>query len=130
MTWVKTDKEDLFLKEGENFPKGYTKEKEKSYFYLAFIEDKENKIKWLKCGITCNPKRRMIEHTRKYSNIKLVWVSPLYSTYTAIRVENNFKKYVLKELKWKYQRNDRFILPDNVKSVKVKVRKTYEVMLE
>lgn len=125
MEWVETKSKDISLLKGMRYPKAYREEEKKQYFYLCFIEDRQTQTVWLKCGITCNPERRMNEHRIHYGKIKVLWFSPVLSKYTAGKVEDNFKDFSRNHLGWEYKRNDRFILPNDVKVVEVQVRKTY-----
>lgn len=84
----------------------------------------------IKVGTTNNIERRMKEHLRYYKcNIDVLWISPEYSKYTTLRVEDRTKE------KWKkcgysYINSDRFVVPKETKKVVIKVRKEYEVYLE
>ena len=61
------------------------------YNYLLVIHYKNGK-KTIKIGTTNNMARRMYEHLGAYrANITVCWISPYFSKYTTLRVEDNFK---------------------------------------
>lgn len=96
------------------------------YNYLLIIHYKNGK-KTIKIGTTNNMARRMYEHLGAYrANITVCWISPYFSKYTTLRVEDNFKDKMIKE-GYRWIMNDRFEVPVDMKTVKVKVRKEYEI---
>ena len=129
MNWEKSSEHGVYLLEGSKFPKGYKEVDQKQYFHLCFIEDRKSNTVWLKCGITCNPKERMKAHYHMYGIVCLLWVSPIFSKYTAGKVEDEFKDFTRNHLAWEYIRNDRFIMPDGITTIEVRVRKTYTIHL-
>ena len=51
---------------------------------------------------------------------------PVTSEYTTLRVEKQTKEFWRENFpEWQYMRNDRFIIPEDVKEVEIKVRKIY-----
>lgn len=127
MAWVETARNGVWVQEGMRFPKVYTEEDKKQYFYLCFLEDRNTGTVWLKCGVTCNIEARMTAHQRRYGIVRLFWISPVFSKYTAGKVEDEFKDFGKNHLNWEWVRQDRFILPDEVVEVEVRVRKTYTI---
>ena len=84
----------------------------------------------IKVGTTNDIERRIKEHLRYYKcNLDVLWISPQYSKYTTLRVEDRTKEN-WKEQGYIYINNDRFVVPKGTKKVKIKVRKEYEVYLE
>ena len=71
--------------------------------------------------------RRMKEHKRYYKkDIEVLGVIPVTSEYTTLRVEKQTKEKWRAEFpEWEYKRNDRFIIPQEVTEVEIKVRKIY-----
>ena len=117
-------------KEGLRIPTPKTAGSQKNYIYLIRI-DGDAKFPGQavhKIGTTCNIMRRMKEHLRQYQSkrISLLWVSSLYSIHTALRVEHKFTTS-LSESDWQYIPKDRFILPNGVKKIIVRVRKEWEI---
>lgn len=103
--------------------------------YLYFIRltpaDKNEKVTY-KIGTTNDPVGRMKEHLRYYKfqyDIEVLWISPRYSKYTTLRIEDRMKRWWIEKGEWEYIRNDRFIIPDHVKEVVVTVRKDYIIQI-
>lgn len=73
----------------------------------------------------------MKEHLRGYKcDLTLLWISPIYSKYTTLRVEDSNIRSFREKIDWHYIRNDRFKIPKDVRKVVVKVRKEYHIQLE
>lgn len=104
---------------------GNLKIKEGDLIYCLQIGEPVNGVKVIKVGTTNDILRRCKEHLLYYKkNIKVLWLSPIVSKYTTLRVEDKTKE------KWaenyKYIRNDRFEMPETVKKLTIKIRKEYE----
>lgn len=85
-----------------------------------------------KIGTTNSPLSRMKEHLRYYKfeyNIEILWISPAYSKYTTLRIEDKMKRWWIEANQWEYIRNDRFIIPDSVKEVTITVKKDYIIRI-
>ena len=72
--------------------------------------------------------RRMREHKRYYKqNVAVLGTIAVTSEYTTLRVEKQTKlDWRENHPDWQYLRNDRFIIPEDVKEIEIKVRKTYK----
>lgn len=99
--------------------------------YVYFLRIGKSSARLYKIGTTNDILRRMIEHCRYYGEeIYILWVSPNYSKYTTLRVEDRTRE------SWKeiggfiYQKNDRFYIDSSIDKVQIKVKKIYEVALE
>lgn len=100
------------------------KSKRGEYNYLLVIHYKNGK-KTIKIGTTNNMTRRMYEHLGAYrADITVCWISPYFSKYTTLRVEDNFKDKMINE-GYHWIMNDRFEVPREMETVTVKVRKEY-----
>ena len=99
------------------------------YNYLLRVD---NGFKWVKIGTTNDMLRRMKEHMKYYdSDITIIWISPPYSKYTTLRVEDRNKALWIKEHPdWQYINNDRFIIPDTVNEIVIKVIKEYHIRIK
>ena len=99
--------------------------------YVYFIRIGEPEERKYKIGTTNDILRRMAEHYKNYKQtpIYILWVSPAYSKWTTLRVEENTIQDWKNIEDFTYIRNDRFIIPSHIETVKIKVRKTYEVAL-
>lgn len=117
------------LPKGSKYPIAYKETDGKQYFYLCHIKDRNSDTVWLKCGTTCNPKERMTAHYREKGEVRVIWFSPVYTKYTALKIEDNFKDFYRNHMEWAYIRNDRFIIPEGITTVEVMVRKTYTISL-
>jgi hypothetical protein len=104
-------------------PKGYGDMDEKSYLYFIRINDSV----FCKVGEACDIIRRMTEHCKSYKTdeIYILWISPLLSKYTAQRIEKRTIREWQEKEGWEYKRNDRFIIPDDVKELTIKIKKEY-----
>lgn len=106
--------------------KSTLKEKENKKEYIYFIRIGEPADRLFKIGTTNNIKRRMKEHERTYQkNVEVLGTIAVTSKYTTLRVEENMISEWKNNEGWEYKRNDRFIIPEDVKSVTIKVRKEY-----
>jgi hypothetical protein len=106
---------------------------EKNSQYVYFIRVGELSDRLFKIGTTNDPRRRMQEHARSYGKeIFPIWLSPpLTSKYTTLRVEERMiGLWRENETEWKYLRNDRFVIPQDVTKIVIKIRNEYEVFLE
>ena len=72
--------------------------------------------------------RRMKEHKRYYKqDVEVLGTIAVTSEFTTLRVEKLTKQeWQEKHPDWEYLRNDRFIIPEGVKEIEIKVRKTYK----
>lgn len=103
------------------------KEKQKNKYYIYFVRIGEPADRLFKIGTTNDMDRRMKEHKRYYKkDIAVLGVIPVTSEYTTLRVEKQTKEKWKQNGDWKYLRNDRFIIPQNVTEVIIKVRKEYK----
>ena len=86
-----------------------------------------------KIGTTNRPLQRLKEHLKNYKyefNIEVLWFSPRYgSVETTTRVERRTIKFWSEFLGWEYIPNDRFILPDDVTEIFIRVRKDYFIRI-
>lgn len=100
--------------------------------FLYFLQIGSPKNRLYKIGTTSNIARRMKEHRRYYKeDITILWYKKVKSKYTTLRVEDNQKaEWIETEKDWECLRNDRFILPKSQASVKVRIRKIYEIPLD
>lgn len=81
-----------------------------------------------KIGTTNNIKRRMRQHERYYGkSIEVLWISPAYSKYTTLRVEEKTIENWRNLEGFEYIRNDRFIIDPKIRTVRIKVRKEWVV---
>jgi hypothetical protein len=110
-------------------PKEFTENDLKGYLYFIRIGDANNRK--YKVGTACNIIQRMLQHCRDYKEqIYILWISPIYTKYTILRLEDKTK------IKWKRKKafehvpNDRFIIPKSYQSVIIKVKKEYLIILE
>jgi len=101
-----------------------TEKKDHIYFIrIGSISERLYKI-----GTTNNIVRRIKEHERYYKkSITLLWLSPAYSKYTTLRVEDRTISTWKNLEGFKYVRNDRFIIDPKINKVTIKVRKEWTV---
>lgn len=110
----------------------------KEFFYVGHYYDIEGKYV-LKLGTTDNLRRRRTEHNQNYRKAKrhtmppdgefiYDWFIPL-SKYNTLRVEDRTKTSYREIGFGEYLNNDRFIFDTKPASLKIKVRKTYEIAL-
>lgn len=101
--------------------------RKKNKFYIYFIRIGEPDKRLFKIGTTNNIDRRMKEHKRYYKeNVTILGVIPVTSEYTTLRVEKQTKEnWIENHPDWQYLRNDRFIIPEDVTEIEIKVRKSY-----
>lgn len=96
--------------------------------YLYFLKIGENRM--FKIGTSNNILRRMKEHLKYYEeNIRILWISPKYSKYTTLRIEDKQKGYWREFEDWEYVNNDRFIIPEKVEEITITVRKDYKIKI-
>lgn len=116
---------NIYLREGVSLPRAYKDESGKGYLYLVYVGPQ----RLLKIGTSCNPEKRFADLGRYYnSDVEVLWVSPVLSKWTTLRVEEAFKEK-LRWLGWKWHRQDRFEVYPGAVAVEVKVRNTYTVYL-
>ena len=98
--------------------------------YLYFLKIGQD-IQLYKIGTTNDVLRRMKEHVKYYNeDITILWVSPKYSKYTTLRVEDRMKEKWIAEGQWEYHNNDRFTIPKGTKEVRIVVKKEWVIQLE
>ena len=98
----------------------------KNYLYFICIGAPSDNL--YKIGTTNNIARRMRQHELYYKKpIKLIWVSPAYSKYTTLRVEEQTINRWRELEGFKYIRNDRFIISPEIHQVKIKVKKEWTI---
>lgn len=110
-----------------------TPSKKGDYLYLAKLIPRAPNLKttW-KIGTTDRPIDRMKEHLRYYKyefDIEVYWFSPCLSKYTTLRIEDRTKLLWQTFQDWEYIRNDRFLLPQEIKEVTIKIRKNYIIQI-
>lgn len=100
--------------------------KKKDYVYFIRIGDPSENL--YKIGTTNNIRRRMKEHEVAYKkSVQVLWVSPPYSKWTTLRVEERTKELWKTFEGFRYIRNDRFIIDPTIRTVTIKVRKNWVV---
>ena len=96
--------------------------------HVYFIRIGARDANLYKIGTTNNIERRMHEHERKYKQpIEVLWVSPPYSKYTTLRVEDTTKEKWRAQSGFHYIPNDRFVIEPSINQVKIKVRKEWTI---
>lgn len=105
------------------------KKSEKGEFnYVLRIHERGKRV--IKIRTTNDMKRRMYEHLGYYEkNITVCWISPRYSKYTTLRVEDRTRQELI-DMGLQFIRNDRFVVPKELKSIDVKVRKIYHIPID
>lgn len=99
------------------------------YNYLILIHSNNDKTKIIKIGTTNDINRRMYEHLGYYKkDITVLWISPHYSKYTTLRIEDKTKNE-LKSRGYKWIRNDRFEVPNELNEIVIKVKKEYHIRI-
>lgn len=105
----------------------------KGYLYFLKLVNPETEEILYKIGTTDNPHRRMKEHLRGYGlkvDVYILWISPCYSKYTTLRIEDRQKKWWREFcLDWEYLPNDRFRIPSYVTEICVTVKRDYIVTI-
>lgn len=103
----------------------------KDYQYVYFLRIGDPQERLFKIGTTNDPHRRMLEHERNYKKpVTVLWLSPkLRGRFTSLKVEEDNKEKWIAGTNWEYLRNDRFIIPPEVDSVKITIKKDYFVQL-
>ena len=98
--------------------------------FIYFLQIGEPSERVFKIGTTNNMHRRMKQHETYYKkDITVIWYKKVTSKYTTLRVEDENKDFWLANTNWKYKRNDRFIIPELITEVVVKIRKKYDIKL-
>lgn len=103
----------------------------KDYQYVYFLRIGDPQERLFKIGTTNDPRRRMLEHERNYKkSVTVLWLSPkLRGRFTSLKVEEDNKEKWIAGTNWEYLRNDRFIIPPEVDSIKITIKKDYFVQL-
>lgn len=103
----------------------------KDYQYVYFLRIGDPQERLFKIGTTNDPRRRMLEHERNYKKpITVLWLSPkLRGRFTSLKVEEDNKEKWINGTNWEYLRNDRFIIPPEITSIKITIKKDYFVQL-
>lgn len=103
----------------------------KDYQYVYFLRIGDPQERLFKIGTTNDPRRRMLEHERNYKKpVTVLWLSPkLRRRFTSLKVEEDNKEKWINGTNWEYLRNDRFIIPPEITSVKITIKKDYFVQL-
>lgn len=110
--------------------KSTLKENAKNKYYVYFIRIGEPADRLFKIGTTNDLKRRMGEHKRTYKkDVEILGTITLTSEWTPLKVEKKMIEKWKTETDWKYLRNDRFIIPDEVDEVTITVKKDYKIKL-
>ena len=112
-------------------PKAQKQKNGKDYQYVYFLRIGNPRERLFKIGTTNDPRRRMLEHERAYKKpVTILWLSPkLRGRFTSLKVEEDTKEDWIANKNWEYLRNDRFIIPPEVDSVKITIKKDYFVQL-
>lgn len=107
------------------------------HYYIYFIQVGSPFKRVFKIGTTNDLLRRMKEHSRNYGtddqkeDIAIIWFKKVKSKWTTLRIEEETKtKWIENEPTWEYIRNDRFVLPNLINQVSIKIRKNYSVNLD
>lgn len=111
---------------------------EKEFLYIGHYTDTEGRY-ILKVGTTKDLGRRKKEHARNYKKspkftmpqggeFAYDWYIPL-SKYSTLRYEDKTREAWQREGIGDFVRNDRFVCRHKPKSVKVTIRKTYQIEL-
>lgn len=103
----------------------------KDYQYVYFLRIGDPQERLFKIGTTNDPRRRMLEHERNYKKpVTVLWLSPkLRGRFTSLKVEEDNKEKWINGTNWEYLRNDRFIIPPEITSIKITIKKDYFVQL-
>lgn len=103
----------------------------KDYQYVYFLRIGDPQERLFKIGTTNDPRRRMLEHERNYKKpVTVLWLSPkLRGRFTSLKVDEDNKEKWINGTNWEYLRNDRFIIPPEITSVKITIKKDYFVQL-
>lgn len=100
-------------------------------YFISFPKERKEGKKLVKIGTTNDILRRMKEHSKYYNtDIVIEWISPAYSKWTTLRVEDRMKKFWIEKPFWQWVRNDRFLIPDTVSKITITVRKDYSFEIE
>ena len=110
--------------------------KDKEYLYIGYYIDADNNF-ILKVGTTKDLEQRRRQHNNTYRKAKrytmaddsefiYLWSIPL-SKYNTLRFEDRTKEIWKSENIGMYIRNDRFVCEVIPKTVKVTIKKTYEI---
>lgn len=100
-------------------------------YFISFPKERKKGKKLVKIGTTNDILRRMKEHSKYYNtDVVIEWISPAYSKWTTLRVEDRMKKFWIEKPFWQWVRNDRFLIPDTVSKITITVRKDYSFEIE
>jgi len=110
--------------------KKYKKIPKNDGYFIYFIQIGSPSNRLFKIGTTNNLLRRMREHCKYYNNdIALIWYKKVKSKYTTLRTEDSNKNYWIKNTDWDYQKKDRFVIPEPIEEVTIKIKKKYCIPL-
>lgn len=100
-------------------------------YFISFPEEKKDGKKLVKIGTTNDIIRRMKEHQKDYNTTILIeWISPAYSKWTTLRVEDKMKKLWIEKQLGEWIRNDRFLIDESIKNIVITVKKDYSFEIE
>ena len=104
---------------------------QKPKYYIYFIRIGEPEKRLFKIGTTNDMDRRMKEHKRYYKqDVEVLGTIEVTSEFTTLRVEKLTKQdWRENHPDWQYLRNDRFIIPEDVTEIEIKVRKFISLRL-
>lgn len=97
-----------------------------SKVYFIRIGDPADNL--YKVGSTNNIERRMHELERYYKKpITIIWTSPAYSKYTALRAEEQTIEKLKNISGFSWVRKDRFIIDPSIHQITIKVKKEWTI---
>ena len=100
-------------------------------YFISFPDERTEEKKLVKIGTTNDIIRRMKEHQRYYNTTILIeWISPAYSKWTTLRIEDRMKKFWIEKPFWQWVRNDRFLIPNSISKITITVKKDYSFEIE
>lgn len=100
-------------------------------YFISFPDERTEEKKLVKIGTTNDIIRRMKEHQKYYNTTILIeWISPAYSKWTTLRIEDRMKKFWIEKPFWQWVRNDRFLIPNSISKITITVKKDYSFEIE
>ena len=97
-----------------------------SKVYFIRIGDPSDNL--YKVGSTNNIERRMYELERYYKkSVTVLWTSPAYSKYTALRIEEQTIESLKNITGFSWIRKDRFIIDPSIHKITIKVKKEWTI---
>lgn len=100
-------------------------------YFISFPDERTEEKKLVKIGTTNDIIRRMKEHQKYYNTTILIeWISPAYSKWTTLRIEDRMKKFWIEKDLGEWIRNDRFLIDKDIKNITITVRKSYTFEIE